>query len=429
MTSAAVTPSAGHAARRSAGAADAAAADVGARIVTVHRDGKMQGNADVTINLLEELLRGFARSTLGKQAVVAVEAGDRSFHWVGTVGVTAAGKPVVEDTPFFIASIDKLYNATIAMMLGETGKLDVDKPICAYLPDTITRGLHQYGGRDRTAEITVRHLLTHTSGIADWFEDYPKGGPSLAEIVFKEGDRMLTIEELARHVRDRLRPHFPPQDLAGKRPIVRYSDTNFILVVAIIEAVTGLPLHTVHEQMLCEPLGLRQTYFFGHSQPLVPTSAPMVLRAKGAPLRIPLLIQSVKGIYSTTADMIAFMRQLMKGGVFHRQETLAAMVSRWRRFGFPTDRAAVRLPSWPIEYGVGMMRFRLPRFLTPFAPMPSVFGHTGSTGCWLFYCPELDVLLSGSVEDATAGAVPFRIVPKILSILSKSTWRVHGPSY
>jgi D-alanyl-D-alanine carboxypeptidase len=64
-----------------------------------------------------------------------------------------------------------------------------------------------------------------------------------------------------------------------------------------------------------------------------------------------------------------------------------------------------------------VMRFRLPRLLTPGGAMPPVLGHTGSTGCWLFYCPEWDVLMSGSVEEATAGATPFRIVPRILRIL------------
>jgi CubicO group peptidase (beta-lactamase class C family) len=304
-------------------------------------------------------------------------------------------------------------------MLSEAGEIDLDESICGYLPETITQRLHHDGRRDRTVEITVRHLLTHTSGLADWYEDHPKGGPSLFESILEAGDRMLTIEELTTYVRDHLRPHFPPQDLAGKRPRVRYSDMNFTLIVAIIEAVTGRPLEEVHERMLYAPLGLRQTYFLGRSQPLAPTPAPMVLRAKGEPLRIPLLIQSAGGIYSTAADMMTFIRRLMKGEVFRKPETLAAMTSRWHRFGFPLDRAALRSPSWPIEYGIGIMRFRLPRWLTPTAPMPAVLGHTGSTGCWLFYCPEWDMALSGSVEEATAGAVPFRIVPKILSILRR----------
>ena len=385
----------------------------------------MPDNTDVTLGRLQGLLRGLMTRKPIAQAIIGVESGDQSFRWIGTEGETITGDQVVEETPFFIASIDKLYNATIAMMLSEAGRLYVDEPITAYLPGAITRGLHQYRGIDFSEKITVRHLLSHTSGLADWLEDYPKGCPSLIDKVLEEGDRMRTIEELATYVRDRLRPHFPPQDLSAKRQKARYSDTNFMLIIAIIEAVTDQPLHEVHEQMLYKPLALRHTYFPEFSQPLDPTPDPMVLRVKGQPLSIPLLIRSVRGIYSTASDTMSFLRRLMRDEVFQNPETLAAMQNSWHPFGFPLDRAALRSPGWPVEYGIGIMRFRLPRAFTLTAAMPSILGHTGSTGCWLFYCPEWDVLLSGSVDEVTAGAVPFRTVPRILKILRTSEW---GPS-
>jgi len=114
---------------------------------------------------------------------------------------------------------------------------------------------------------------------------------------------------------------------------------------------------------------------------------------------------------------VAFLRALIRGQVFEEPATLRLMQQRWNRFGFPLDRAALRAPGWPIEYALGMMRFRLPRAFTPLRPMPAVFGHTGSTGAWLLHCPELDVLLSGTVDQATAGGVPFRVVPEILRIV------------
>jgi len=385
----------------------------------------MPENADVIVARLQELLRGLTARKPIEQAIVAVESGDRSFRWIGAKGeVDSAGGQVLEETPFFIASIDKLYNATIAMMLSETGRLNLDDAIAAYLPSAITRGLHQFGGSDHSERITVRHLLSHTSGLADWLEDYPKDGPSLIDHVLQEGDRTLTIEELATIVRDQLRPHFAPQDLSAKRVKVRYSDTNFMLIIAIIEAVTEQPLHKVHEELLYKPLDLRHTYFPGVSQPLDPTPPPMVLRSKGRPLSIPGLMRSIRGIYSTAADTLTFLRRLVEDEVFQNAETFASMQNSWHRFGFPLDRAALRSPGWPIEYGIGIMRFRLPRIFTATSPMPSVLGHTGSTGCWLFYCPEWNVLLSGSVDEITAGAVPYRTVPKILNILRTSRWRL-----
>jgi D-alanyl-D-alanine carboxypeptidase len=95
------------------------------------------------------------------------------------------------------------------------------------------------------------------------------------------------------------------------------------------------------------------------------------------------------------------------------------MQSRWIRFGFPTDRAALRAPNWPIEYGLGIKRFRLPRVLTPFSPVPPVIGHTGSTGTWLFYCPDLEVFIAGAVNQVTAGPAPYRLLPKVLRTLQR----------
>lgn len=72
-----------------------------------------------------------------------------------------------------------------------------------------------------------------------------------------------------------------------------------------------------------------------------------------------------------------------------------------------------------IEYALGLKRFRLPRLSTPFSPMPEVIGNSGSTGAGLFFCPELQMFIPGAVNQATAGAVPFRLLPKVLQTLSR----------
>jgi CubicO group peptidase (beta-lactamase class C family) len=207
---------------------------------------------------------------------------------------------------------------------------------------------------------------------------------------------------------------------------VRYCDTNYILLIAIIEAVTGQPLHEVYEGFLFRPLDLRHTWLAGHSKPLERTPEPATLWADSKPLEVPLMMRSSWGIYSTAEDTLLFLHALTRGNVFDDPGTLALMQQRWNRFGFPLDRAALRLPSWPIEYGLGVMRFcdpflrflgRLPRVVVPIYPAPAVIGHTGSTGSWLFHCPHLNVLLSGTVDQAKAGAVPYRLVPKILEVV------------
>jgi CubicO group peptidase (beta-lactamase class C family) len=374
---------------------------------------------------LDELLSGLLSQRFVKQAILALESGDRSIRWIGARAEAHPDvRPINKNTPFFLASIDKLFNATVVMKLSESGRIDVDAAISTYLPYPLWRGLHRLDGVDYSEQITVRHLLGHTSGLADWLEDRPKGGRSLTERLFQDGDLAIDFEDIADTVR-KLKPHFPPQDLAAGQPRARYSDTNYMLLIAIIEAVTGQLLYEVHDELLLKPLALRHTYFPGFSEPLDPTPEPAVLRLKGHPFAIPSLIRSVRGIYSTAGDTLSFLRSFVRGEIFEKPETLSSMERRWIRFRFPLDRAALRSPGWPIEYGLGIMRFRLPRLLTSLRSIPPVIGHTGSTGCWLFYCPQMDVLISGSVDEATAGALPYRTVPKILEILRHwSTWNV-----
>jgi CubicO group peptidase (beta-lactamase class C family) len=377
---------------------------------------------------LEGVLNALASRKDVHHAVVGIASGDGSLLWKGAVGRAAPdGTPMTADTPYYIASVDKLFTASVVLKLCERGNIALDEPIVVHLPTSLIGGLHRLDGTDYTGQITVRHLLSHTSGLPDWLEDYPKQGPSLAERLIRDGDRSVSMEELCRIVRDQLVPHFPPQAATEPRQRVRYSDTNFMLLTAMIEAVANQPLHEVHQALLCRPLGLVHTSVAGQREPLAPTPEPATLWVGDRPMEIPLLMLSIRGIESTVDDTLKFLSSLFGGEVFAQPETLASMQHRWNRFGLPRDRGALRLPTWPIEYGLGIMRFhdpllkllgRVPRALAPVYPAPAVIGHTGSTGSWLFYCPDLDLFLSGTVDQVNAGALPFRLVPRILQAAS-----------
>lgn len=377
------------------------------------------GLPDALAQRLQELVEGLVSQRNVYHALLAIESSDRSFRWSGTAGVAnPEGKAMRPATPFHIASIDKMLTASIILKLYESGHIGLEKPIGAYLQPGLIRGLHRMDGVDYTDRITVRNLLSHTSGLADCLEDRPKekGGRSLMDRLFTEGDMSWTIDDLMDIVRDQLTPHFPPQPASAKRQKVRYCDSNYQLLIAIIEAVTAEPLHVVLDDMLFSPLDMRQTWLYGYSQPQDPVPEAAAIWFENQPLELPLALRSFPSVYSTAENMLRFMRGLMQGEIFEDPGTLSAMKQRWNRFGFPLDPAALRAPSWPIEYGSGMMRFRLPRLFTAFQPVPEVIGHTGSTGSWLFYCPKLDVSIVGTVNQATAGAAPYRLIPRLLQL-------------
>jgi len=355
-------------------------------------------------------------------ATMGLASGSGDFRWAGARGELFPGGPATTpETPWFTASITKLFIAATVMRMVEDGGLALDDRLVDRLPSTVTDRLHVLEGEDLTPLITVEHLLAHASGLPDFIEDHPgkrdaegRDRRSLVEILVEEGDRDWSLEETTGRVRDSLRPHFQPQPLHRSRVRIRYSDTNYQLLMGVVEELRSGSFAQVLEDVVLGPLELDETWVPGQPRAGGPRGDVPTLYAGRDIVSFPRFFASIRDLSSTSNDLMRFLMAIDRGGLFRSAATWDRMRARWNPFSFPLDRAAIRQPSWPIEYGLGVMRFRLPRALTPFRRVPEVVGHTGSTGTWLFHAPELDLYMTGTVNQITAGAVPFRLVPKVL---------------
>jgi D-alanyl-D-alanine carboxypeptidase len=370
---------------------------------------------------MEELLDVLAARREIFSAVLGAATGDSAVRWIGARGeAVPGGAAMTPDTPFFTASITKLYIAAAVMRMVEEGELALGDRMVDRLPSSFTRGLHVEGGVDRTDQITIEHLLGHTSGLPDFIEDIPprRGGPddrrSLVEILLADGDRDWSLTDTTRRVREALRPHFPPQSLDARRVRIRYSDTNYQLLMGIVEHRRDSSFPDVLEESVLEPLGLRRTWVSGHPREGMESDPVATVRAGEDVVSFPRFFSSIGDLDGTAEDLLRFLRGMIQGALFRSPDTWPRMQARWNRFPPPLDRAALRQPSWPIEYGLGVMRYQLPRLLAPLRPPPAVLGHSGSTGTWLFYAPELDLYLVGAVSQIAAAPLPFRFVPRVL---------------
>ena len=368
--------------------------------------------ADTLSTALEACLDRLITRRDVHHALMAVRGGDGALDWRGARGDVRPGGPTLTtDTPYFVASIDKLVTATALFALAERGALDLDGRVAAYLDPALVRGLHVWRGVDRSEELTLRHLVAQTSGLADYLEDRPKGGRSLIDEV-TERDVGWTIDEALDRVRTRLRPHFPPQDPRDPRARAQYSDTNYLLLKVVLEGVSGRPVAEVYRDMVFAPLGMTSTYVVSRDEPLPERMVHAAALWAGArPLDAPVTLRSTFGMFSTLDDQLALLRGVVAGRPFEGgRATIERMATPLRRFGQGVDPAALRRPGWPIEYAHGVMRFQIPPWLAPFGRPPAVLGHTGSTGSWAFHCPSLDLDLVGTVDQVMAGPVPFRSV-------------------
>jgi hypothetical protein len=209
---------------------------------------------------------------------------------LGTVLLAALATAVVRDSRvvsmenpravFRMASLSKVVTAYAVQQLEREGRVDSDADIGAYLPDL---PMHRHGG----AKVTLRHLLTHTSGIDDAF---------LGNVV-PLGKHIPTLEE---HFRARP-PHF------GRPPgaQVLYSNEGIALTGLIIERVTKLPFAAYVQRRIFEPLGMRSSSF---AQP-----PPFGVIPSGAEHEA--LVQAPSGaMVSNAEDMAKLMIALLSSG-------------------------------------------------------------------------------------------------------------------
>jgi CubicO group peptidase (beta-lactamase class C family) len=308
----------------------------------------------------------------------------------GSTSVRVAAGDARHDAPYLIASITKMFTSAVILQLIDEGRLRLDDRVVPLLADLDLAELHVHRGVDATDRLELHHLLHQTSGIAGyWFGDIE--------------DRLSRGEDVAYSIQDtvdrarRAGAEFPLGDRDGRRS--SYSDTNWQLLTGIIEAVTAQPYSEAVAERLVGPLDLADTY-------VVPGAAdrpePLVLRYRDEPLSIPQALASERGaggIVSTLDDQLRFSR------AFHDGELFAGGL----------DRAA---PHWnrvlnvAIGYGHGVMRFRLPRWMTG-RKIPEMFGHSGSTASFLFHVPDLGCHVAGSFNQHADAARPFRFLPRL----------------
>lgn len=309
--------------------------------------------------------------------------------------------PMTEDTPYFLASITKLFTSVVTMTLARDGRLDMDAPLSSFLPEGLIRGLHVLDGIDRSGLITPHQLLSQTSGLADYFGGTPKGGRSLEAELMAGSDRELSLADKLDIVHA-LEPEFEPGAGNGTRAF--YSDTNFQLLAAVIEAVTETSIVDVFHDLIFSPLDLSHTYIFDHT---VSRPAPAVLWNGRRSVHIPLAMSSFDpdgGGVTTVTDALRFLRAVFEGELLTADE-IRMMTSRWNRVFFP------------FHYGVGLQRFTLPRIMSPHPPPPTLIGHAGSTGSFSFYEPSKQAYIVGTANQTDNPGRPYRMIVQMMHAL------------
>ncbi len=339
---------------------------------------------------LEDAFAGFMKGRNLFGGTVRLEAHDGSLLWESAAGDLAIGDP------YFIASTTKLYVTAMLLALRSQGKLSLDDLLINHLPIGLVVGIHNFP-TDATASLTIRQLMSHTSGLPDYFQQKRPQGSSLQKEVMSGRDQAWTFDDVLAASR-RMKPPFAP----GTPGKAFYSDTNYQLLGKIIETITESTLDQVLRTMIFDPLSLTDTYLYTDPS----DERPRHLYYKDKALLIPRAMASFGpdgGIVSTAAESMTFLRAFFEGTFF--PTSWLTELYHWNKIFFP------------LQYGVGIMRFQLPRYLSPFGPAPELVGHSGLSGAFTFNVPEQRVYCTGTVNQIAQPGRSFRLLLRLLNQL------------
>lgn len=254
--------------------------------------------------------------------------------WIGSSGVAELGtdRPVDPDGWFRAGSITKTFTAVVVLQLVGEGKLRLDEPIDSWVPGVPTA-------------VSLRQLLNHTSGLFSYTDDLP---------------------EPAGIVRDRYLHHQPTDVLQRglSKPTLfepgaewSYSNTNYIALGLLIEAVTGNAYSDEVASRILQPLALERTRVPGDDVDLPEPHAHAYLTLDGSPVDLARVDASqawaAGAIVSTAADLNRFYAAVLGGELLAQaeQEALLTTVPAGEGFAYGLGIGRQTLPDGQVLWG------------------------------------------------------------------------------
>lgn len=169
----------------------------------------------------------------------------------------------------------------------------------------------------------------------------------------------------------------------------------------MIEAATRQTYDQALQRRICQPLTLTQTGV------LQGTDIGMPVYFHKTRLDVPQILASMAadgGIISNLDEMLVFLKAFMQNKLFSGES--AAQMRHWKRRFFP------------IQYGYGLMRLKLPRWMTLLRATATLVGHAGASGAFAFYAPQEDIYLIGTLNQLDAPRRPIGLMLRVMNLIA-----------
>jgi CubicO group peptidase (beta-lactamase class C family) len=330
--------------------------------------------AETAASAIAERLRPFVdkREISGAVAVVATPEGIIHLDAIGEADIKNS-KPMRDDSIFWIASMTKPITGTAVMMLQDEGKLSVDDPVEKHLPEF--KGVKTTDSRGQ--QLTIRHLLTHTSGMGEISPSQARSVKALAELIPLYVARPLAFDPGTKWV---------------------YCQSGINTAARIVELVSGESFDHFLETRLFGPLAMKDTTFYLTEKQLPRLVTPYRRTAAGAleatqhsilygksPTSRDRFPAANGGLFSTAPDYTRFCQMISNGGTlagkrYLNPDTVKLMTTIHTgslKTGFTEGNG----------WGLGWCVIREPQGVTAMLS-PGSFGHGGAYGTQAWIDPR-----------------------------------------
>lgn len=343
------------------------------------------------------MLDGFVSQPNVVNYVALVDGGHTRWQWAGAAGIAnpETKEKMTVEHQFRVASVTKTFTAVVILQLREEGRLSLDSTLASLLPDGLPGGYavnDLHGAKEKLGDtITVRHLLSHTSGVPDYFFEPATAGDHAGRSVgdlwfqFLQNPSETSLNRqwsgaaiIADYFQGGLpsKAHFPPG--SG----IHYADTNFVLLALAAEKLTGKSLAENYRERILDRLGMKHTYLEWYEPQRGDRLAHHFLNLgfKGGG-NVDVVAAKLNtsadwaggGLVSTVEDLNVFVRAVFSGKLLQHKTTLEEMT---KPLGTLAEGS---------EYGLGLMKS------TTEAKQHAYWGHAGFWGVGMYYCPASDV--------------------------------------
>jgi D-alanyl-D-alanine carboxypeptidase len=296
--------------------------------------------------------------------------------------VFETGRP---NQKFHSASVGKLMTSVLVVQSIERGLIDWETNIDALFPPDELNDLFVYQGIDYQHQVTLSHLLSHTSGVHDYFEGKTASNISFIDQVLSDPNRFYTPQDLIKYTKE----HQKAVGRPGQKFL--YSDTGFVLLGLILEHIHHMPFHQLLRTLIFDNLGMKDTAFMFYD-PLFHQDelAPVIVKDKDIRSYTSLSLDfSGGGLSTTVCDLAKFMDAFKHGKLIS-----AKSYQRMATFNHHFQSG--------MFYGLGMMELRFEKVFFLLRGLPKLKGHLGVLGVHAWFHPDhgdIYIINMGNISD------------------------------